>query len=257
MAVRGRKPDRPYASGVPGVQDEIATALSEITATLVETRDSGTILWTVSQVGERLLGAAATGLLMVDPRGGVSVVYASEERARLVELLQSLTGDGPCVEAIRAGVVVGSRDLAEEPDRWPVVGGAALEAGYRAIHAMPMRLGERVVGGFNLLYTRATDWLPWHEHLGRVLADLSVLGLSAEDGPRRAAKLAQSTLAAMNDRVELAQATGFVAGALDLGTEEAAVLIAHYTRTNGATFRDVARALTDGALEPGDLTAAD
>jgi len=243
----------PYAAGVPGVQDQIAVALSEITTGLADGRDTDSVLGMVTSACARLLGASATGVLLRDPRGGIRVVSASDERARFVELLQAQSEEGPCVECVRDGAAVSVADLAEESDRWPVFGPAAVRAGYRAVHAIPMRLDGRVVGGLNVLYTHPTAWVPWQDRLGRVLADLAVLGLSQEGDVRRVDRLAERTLTALNDRVRLAHAIGMVAGALDVDTEHARAAILDHARRHGRPVRDVAGAVTDGSLDPATL----
>lgn len=70
-----------------------------------------------------LLGADAAGLMLQDPRGGLRVVAATDEQARFVEMLQSQTDQGPCVECVRIGSIVAISDLADEAHRWPAVAG--------------------------------------------------------------------------------------------------------------------------------------
>ncbi|MEU4448560.1 GAF and ANTAR domain-containing protein [Actinosynnema sp. NPDC050801] len=245
---------------MPGVPDQIAVALSEITAGLADGRDADSVLTMVTSACTRLLAASATGVLLVDPRGGIRVVSASDERARFVELMQTHADQGPCVDSIRDDAAVDSVDLTEDLDRWPVFGPAAVRAGYRSIHAIPMRLDGRAVGGLNVLYTRATPWAAWQAKLGRVLADLAVLGLSQEGDVRRVDRLAERTLTALNDRVQLAHAIGMVAGALAIDTDQARRAILDHARAHARPVRDIARAVTDGSLDPASvfpLTADD
>lgn len=240
---------------MPGVQDQIASVLSEITAGLVDGCDADAVLRMVTAACTRLLGAAATGVMLVDPRGGITVVAASDERARFVELLQSQIDQGPCVDCIRDGGVVSAADLVGEPDRWPAFTAAATAAGYRAVHAIPMRLDGRTFGGLNVLYTRAAPWEQWQEQLVRTLADLTVLGLSREGDSRRVDRLVEQTMTAMNDRVRLAHAVGLVAGTLDLDAEQAAELVHRHAAEHRTTLRELTQGLIDGTLDPATLAA--
>ena len=81
----------------------LADALAEITSQLTGGPDSATVLRLVTDAGTGMLGAAATGVMMVDPRGGVGVVAASDQPARFVELLQTQTQQGPCLDCIATG----------------------------------------------------------------------------------------------------------------------------------------------------------
>lgn len=170
-------------------QEQIAVTLSELTASLVDGHDTGSVLRLVTAACESLLSANAIGVMLADPRGGLSVVSASDERARFLELLQSQTDEGPCVDCIRDDTMIARPDLADSTD-WPTFTTAALEAGFRAVHAVPMRLAGSAVGGLNVFYTAVTPWEAWQERLGQVLADLAVLGLSQDDDPARTHRLA-------------------------------------------------------------------
>ncbi|MCR3750812.1 GAF domain-containing protein [Lentzea californiensis] len=238
---------------MPRAQEQIAITLSELTASLVGCHDAESVLRLVTAACESLLSASAIGVMLVDPRGGLSVVSASDEQARFLELLQSQIDEGPCVDCVRHDAMIASPDLRDEPGRWPAFTQAALDAGFRAVHAVPMRLSGDAVGGLNVFYAAVTPWEEWQQRLGQVLADLAVLGLSQDDDPARTHRLAEKTLTTLNDRVMLAHAIGMVAGALDIGTDEARRLIFGYAATQGSPVRDVARRLTGGNLEAAEL----
>ncbi len=222
--------------------------LSELTASLADGHEADAVLRLVTGACERLLAATAIGLLLTDPRGGLSVVSASDERTRFLELLQDQVDEGPCVDCVRQGTYVHCPDLEADRDRWPTFRPAALAAGFRAIHAVPVHLAGQVVGGLNMFYSAPTEWEPWQQQLGQVLADLAVLGLSQERDPARTHRLATQTLTTLNDRVMLAHAIGMVAGSLDVGIDAARELVLTYVRRNGSSSRAVARMLTSGEL---------
>lgn len=253
MAATASGEGRSYAAGVPKVPVQLAAVLNSVTTTLVDRHDADAVLRLVTAACTELLGATATGVMLVDPRGGVRVVSASDEHARFIELLQAHTEQGPCVESIRTGGIVNAPDLEAEAERWPDFVPAAVRAGFRAIHAIPMRLDDRTVGGVNLLHTSTWTLTRSQELLAQVLADLATLGLAQERDLRRADRLAEQTLRSLNDRVELAQAVGMVAGVLSIDPDQArAVLVERATRDR-TTLRGVARAVTTGALDPAEL----
>ncbi|MGW6929663.1 GAF domain-containing protein [Lentzea sp. NPDC054927] len=237
-------------------QDQIAVTLSELTANLVDSHDVGSVLRLVTAACESLLSASAVGVILADPRGGLSVVSASDERTRFLELLQSQIEEGPCVDCVRVDAMIACPDLTDGPDRWPAFTRAAGEAGFRAVHAVPMRLAGAAVGGLNVFYAAVTPWEMWQERLGQVLADLAVLGLSQEHDPARTHRLTAQTLTTLNDRVMLAHAIGMAAGALGTGTDEARGLILDYAATHREAVREVARRLTSGDVEPAALLPA-
>ena len=88
----------------------------------------------------------AAGLMLADQRGSLHVVASSSEQARLVELFQLQHEEGPCLECFRSGQPVAEPELASASGRWPAFAPAALEAGFVAVQALPMRLRDEVIG---------------------------------------------------------------------------------------------------------------
>ncbi|WP_307849629.1 GAF domain-containing protein [Qaidamihabitans albus] len=234
-------------------QDGFGEVLSDITGGLVAGRDSSTLLRLVTDGCAELLGVAATGVMLVDPRGGVEVVSASDERARFVEVLQSQVEQGPCLDCIREADVVSVEDL-EREQRWPEFVSAALEVGYRAVHALPLRLGGRAVGGLNLLHTAAVPFPAEQRRWAQALADLAVLGLSQEpDVNRRAERLAEQTMTALNDRVALGQVVGLVAGSLDISPERGRALVEAHASHRDVPLREFARSVAEGEVSSAEI----
>jgi hypothetical protein len=64
-------------------------------------------------------------------------VAASDESARLMELIPLQYDDGPCLEAYRTGRPVTNVDLSAATGRWPEFAPKAFEAGFQSVHAFP------------------------------------------------------------------------------------------------------------------------
>src|SRR5262245_43071800 len=134
---------------VPEQHDFLTGVLANITNSLVTGGRGGSVLQLIDEACTRVLGVSAVGTMVLDPRGGIEVVAAAAEQARFVERLQSQIEQGPCLDCIRIGEMINVPDLSRASSEWPVFVPAALGAGYRAIHAFPLRLGDRAVGGLN------------------------------------------------------------------------------------------------------------
>jgi GAF domain-containing protein len=239
---------------VPEQHDFLTGALANITSFLVAGGRGGAVLQLIDEACTRVLGVAAAGMMVVDPRGGIEVVAASDEQARFVELLQSQIDEGPCLDSIRTGEVVNVPDLSRARGNWPAFAPAALAAGYRAIHALPLRLEGRPVGGLNLLHTSELWLTELQQRLGQTFADLAVLGLSQDrDVERRMERLAEETLNALNDRATMGQAVGVVAGTLDVDPERARLMISLYSRRHDQPARELALAIIEGRIDMMEL----
>lgn len=236
--------------------NRVSDSVAAITARLAARHDGLAILRAVTDACVELLSADATGVLVRDPRGGVAVGSASDERARFVELLQVQVNQGPCLACITDNAQVASSDLEVDRSRWPEFAEAALAAGYWSVYAFPLRLMSHAVGGINVLYQRPTELSTATRNLGQALADLAVLGLTQERDERRVERLAEQTLTTLNDRIRVSQAVGIIAGALELTPDDARTLLTEHAKVTGRSVRDLATAITDGSLAPGTLNPA-
>jgi GAF domain-containing protein len=103
------------------VDERLAEAFVELADTLVSGFDLMEFLHLLTERCVELLEVDAAGLLLVDGRGALQLVAASTEQARLVELFQIQSDEGPCLESYRTGLPVLVRDIgtADASARWP------------------------------------------------------------------------------------------------------------------------------------------
>lgn len=247
---------RPDPGPTVEVSDQFAGALLEITTLLVGDADAGAVLALVTGVCVDVVGAAASGVVMRDPLGGVRVVAASDERAALVTVLEAQYVDGPSLDCLASGTTAGSQDLGEMRRTWPQFVPAAVAAGFQAVYAVPMRLEGDTVGGLNVLFTSRAALDGPRLRLCQALADLAVLGLAQERDGSRSERVFEQTLKAVNDRLSLGHAIGLVAGRLDVDVDTARAMIVQRARSTASPLLDVAWAITDGSVSPRDLQAS-
>src|SRR5512140_3825208 len=139
----------------------LSDAFVELADTMVADFDVIDFLHTLTERSVQLLDASAAGVLLADPRGELRVVAASTEAARVLELFQLQNDQGPCLDCFRTGQPVAAPDLTAARQIWPQFAGAAREAGFGAVQALPMRLRAQVIGALNLF--RATPGGLGHE----------------------------------------------------------------------------------------------
>jgi GAF domain-containing protein len=195
----------------------------------------------------RLLGAAAAGVVLADPRGELRVAAASTEEVGLLELFQLQNDQGPCLECFRTGQAVTATDLAGPAPRWPRFAQAATRAGFRTVQALPMRLRDQVIGALNLfgagpgLFDRADL------RIAQALADVATIGLLHERNVRRTETVAEQLQAALNSRVVIEQAKGKLAERLSIDMDRAFTMLRDYARNTNQRLTDVACAFVEGA----------
>src|SRR4029078_6861441 len=102
------------------------------------------------------------------------------ERAQMLELFQVQADEGPCQDCYRQGKPVINADLVSAADKWPPSTPRAVAAGYRSVHAFPLRLRDQVIGALNLFGTDPGDVDPSDARLVQALADVATIGLLQE-----------------------------------------------------------------------------
>jgi transcriptional regulator with GAF, ATPase, and Fis domain len=205
-------------------------------------------LETVVRASAELLGVTATGIVLADHAGTVNLVAASTQQARMVELSQLQNGEGPSLAAYRTAAAVQCPDLATAHELWPGFASAALAAGFDAVHALPMRLREQVIGAMDLFSAEPGPLDAEAAELGQALADVATIGILHERALRRQEVVTQQLQNALNSRIVIEQAKGVLAERLHLSIEDAFAVLRAHARDRNLTLAGVAGAITRGEL---------
>lgn len=118
--------------------------------TLVEDFDLVEVLSLLSERCVELFEVEAAGVMLAGAGGVVQLLASSSERMRLLELFELQRDEGPCPDCYRSGKPVGALDLEEAGGQWPTFAAEALRSGFRAVHALPMRVRSDTIGALNL-----------------------------------------------------------------------------------------------------------
>jgi transcriptional regulator with GAF, ATPase, and Fis domain len=218
----------------------------ELTDTMVAGFDVIDFLHVLTDRSVQLLDVSAAGLLLADPRGELRVVAASSEAARLLELFQIQSDQGPCLDCFRAGQPVAAADLAGALARWPRFVPAARQAGFAAVQALPMRLRDQVIGALNLFRATPGAFDPANVRVGQALADVATISLLHERSMRHSDTLNEQLQTALNSRVIIEQAKGKLAERLGLDMNQAFSLLRGQARARNLRLSDLAQAVIDG-----------
>jgi len=233
--------------------ERLAAVFVEVADTLVDEFDLREFLNKLAERAAGLVDASAVGLMLADQRGRLEFMAGSDESVRPVELFQLQNQEGPGLEAFRTGLPVINVDLAAEAARWPRFVPRATAAGFRSVHAFPLRLREQVVGALNVFGTvKGGNLAASDAPIIQSLADVATIGLLQERAIRRGELLAEQLQAALHSRIVIEQAKGAVAQMLGITVDEAFAVIRAYARNHNRRLIDLAHTiLTDSAGLPG------
>jgi len=221
----------------------LVQAFAGLADTLVDDYDVVELLQTLVETCSSLLGATAAGVLLADDHGDLDVVATTSEATRLVEVMQLSASAGPCIESFRTGRPVSLADIRDAPPEWSSFRDRALNLGFRAVHAIPMRLRDQVIGTLNLL-GGAVGALPDDDSFAaRAFADVATIGILHARTVARGAVVRRQLQTALDSRVLIEQAKGVVAYSHRISVEEAFTVIRGYARSHQARLSEVAEAI--------------
>ena len=134
-----------------------------------------------------------------------------------------------------------NQDLATANGRWPRFAEEALAAGFRSVHALPMRLRGVVLGALNLFFVESGEMLQVDIDAAQAMADVATIAILQHRAALEAQILNEQLNYALNSRVVIEQAKGMVAEGENLNMEQAFALLRNHARNHNLRLVDVAR----------------
>jgi GAF domain-containing protein len=219
-----------------------------LTDTLVDDYDVVDLLQTLVDRAVEIFDASAAGILLLNQDHELEVLASTSEQSSFVGLLQLNAGEGPCVECFETGRPVSAEDPEEMRRRWPAFAAAAEESGFASVHAVPMRLRDTVLGSLNLFREHEGVLSPDDALAAQALTDVATISI-LQQRTLEQASLAQTQLQrALDSRVVIEQAKGFVAHTHRVDMGAAFAMLRHHARTTREPLVDVARAVIERRL---------
>lgn len=187
-----------------------------------------------------LAGVTGAGISVVTATKNRGVVCSTDVVSQRVEEMQLETGEGPCVDAARAGGPVMIPDLDDIGDvldtRWPAFLPTAMLAGVRAVFALPLRIGVIGIGVMDLYRDTAGSMTEEQLSFSLMAADAAALSLLHLDGEDRD----DHRPSEFHD-AHIHQATGMVSIQMGVPIDEAFLLLRARAYASERRLTDVAR----------------
>ncbi|MGH3330813.1 MAG: GAF and ANTAR domain-containing protein [Nocardioidaceae bacterium] len=184
------------------------------------------------------------GVSIMSTDGTPAMLYATNPESATIEDLQFTLGEGPCVEASKAGMPVLVADLADPAEgvanRWPAFRSEARKAGVRAVFALPIRVGAIALGTLDLYRgspgamsgDQLSIALSTTDEVGQCLLALGTENLDGEGPPTY--------------RMVVHQAAGMLMVQMDVSIEEALVRLRATAFGEGTSINDLAADVVGG-----------
>jgi GAF domain-containing protein len=226
----------------------LARTLVELADTLVADFDVVELLTRLADRCVEVLEVAAAGLMLVSADGDLRVMASSSETLRILELFELQSHEGPCLDCYLSGTPVMNQDLAMANEHWPRFSPEAIAAGFRSVHALPMRLRGTIIGALNLFHVEPGEMRQADVDAAQALADVATIAILQHRAALEAQVVNQQLEHALNSRIVLEQAKGMVAEREKINMEQAFSALRRHARHHNLRLVDVAEAIIGGAL---------
>jgi GAF domain-containing protein len=226
----------------------LVRTFAELADTLVDDFDVVDLLTLLADRCVELLDVVAAGLMLASVDGELRVLASSSDAVRVVELFELQAEQGPCLECYRSGETVSHERLRAGDTRWPQFSPRALEAGFRSVLAVPMRLRGETIVALNLFRADEGSLNDADVAAAQAFADVATIAILQHRAVSQAQVLNEQLTNALNSRVVIEQAKGMVAERLGLDMEQSFNRLRGYSRTNNLRLADVAARVIEGEL---------
>lgn len=226
----------------------LARTLVELSDTLVADFDVVELLTTLADRCVEALDVQAAGLMLASADGSLRLMASSSPVMRGLELFELQAHEGPCLDAFRTGEPIVNHDLARDDGRWPRFSTEAVAAGFRSVHALPMRLRATVIGALNLFHSEAEVLDPSDVEAARAFADVATIAILQHRAAVEGLLINVQLQTVLNDRIVIEQAKGIVAEREAVDMAQAFALLRHQAQRHDLRLAVAARAVIAGEL---------
>ena len=233
-----------------GLDSRLTAVFVELADTLVQDFDLTDLFERLVEQAVDLLSVNTAALLLDDQPGKLQLMASSTEATRMLELHQLQSEEGPCMDCFLTGRIVAVPDLSDQQERWPRFVPAALREGFRAVHAVPMRLRDDVIGVLGLFNVGPHQFDDDEQSVAQALADICTIAILQERTLHRSEILVEQLQGALNSRVIIEQAKGLLAASEVVDMDEAFNRLRQMARSRNRRLSDVARSLVESHAAP-------
>jgi hypothetical protein len=184
--------------------------------------------------------ASEAAVVLADAGGSLHVVASTSERSVDVEEAQIGTESGPCVAAYADGHLLEVPDVRQVVDRWPEFVETAEASGLRAAVAIPLTVRDRTIGGMNVFLREAARLDDVELVLLQAMTHVATISVLQQRDADARDELTDQLQRALNARVTIEQAKGFLAYQHQTGVDQAFALIRDHARRHRVRLREVA-----------------
>ena len=219
--------------------ESLSASIDTLTRFLVGEQTMGETLQRVAALAETAVGADLTGVTLVNSDGRPETAVCTDPETAVVDEMQYIVGDGPCLTAFREMRMVSVPSMRQER-RWRDVVRCAEEKGIRSSLSAPLIVGERGIGALNFYARSENAFADDDEETAQTFALHSAVLLANAQAYWNAYDLGQQLEQAMVSRASIEQAKGILIEQSGVTAEEAFALLKRASQRENRKLREIA-----------------
>jgi GAF domain-containing protein len=196
----------------------------------------------------QLFATSAVGILLSSPANHLRISACSDDQMRRALLFELKIGEGPSLDCCRTGRSVVSADLSRRRRDWPRFVPVAAAAGFRSVHAVPVRVPDRIFGSLNLFGAEVGTLSAADVLAAEALAQATAFAILRERRPGHAEAGLDNVRLLRDDQLVIEQAKGVLAGRAGIRLDEAKKRIERYAHHHNLDLMAVCHQIIDGDL---------
>jgi len=259
MADYDSQPGRPAPLGPdpsPAQQEadevDLYAGLSGVAGIMAGARGVLDLLGEVAEFAARAIpGVDGAGVALVDTHEGIARIQTWSTRAEFVREIDAVQyenlSEGPCITCMLSGRPTVSGSLGSD-SRWPRFGGRVARMGVHSALALPLVVGDQVIGAINS-YANSRDSFGEHAvQVGSQFAGPAAISVFNAQLLSRAHQQAAQLQQALTSRAVIDQAIGIMRSRSGGSAEEAFNRLVQISQHENVKLRIVAERLVEEAV---------
>jgi GAF domain-containing protein len=231
------------------VDQGVTKGLDEIHNLLVAEDDLDSTLRVIAEIATRVIdGCDCAGITLVD-NDEVQSTACTDDLCAEIDRDQYITGEGPCVDAIRRNAVMRLGN-AETDDRWPQFGALANRHGVKSVLGTPLEVRGKVMGALNLYGKRARAFHDEDVEVAALLGAHAAIVLANVQAFEFSTKETEHLSKALESRGIIERAKGILMEREKCSADEAFRMLVRASQTLNQKLREVAREVAEDAEGP-------
>jgi GAF domain-containing protein len=221
---------------------DTAQELAQLSGLVLGASDLGVALERVTVVATAVVESCDGCSLTMRDHGVPTASAASDDWPRELDRVQVEEQEGPCLDCMREGSVMRSRELGED-GRFPSYGPRASSLGASSALSVPLTSDGQTVGALNL-YSRTPNAFGTEAvAVATLVAAHASLALQAANAYFSSRQLSEQLRDALASRAEIEQAKGILVSEHRCSPDEAFTMLVEQSQRANRKLRDVAREL--------------